>query len=522
MIKAFNDPQNKFGDYIRVIFGTDKTTEGITLKNIQQIHIVTPGWNFGKKNQATGRGIRYGSHDALQKAGVKVQVDVFLHCVIPDSQIKEPMKNSISFLQYSRSEFKENNILFFMYQLLINAVDCQLNYYQNFQEFAKNFTASCYFQPCKYPCVGITKPDPTELFYGNYNTFYADNNTYVPKIIKMYNHNNSPKTFEAILELLDAKKDIYLVYNALQIIINTPMQIFLNGPYFLMEQSGIFYCSPSMDVLRWNSTPVISTLTGEPNFILPDTTHSVMEKLYYRSEKYLTDKMLRFQSLLDSKKVAEFVRMYQSFPTSIQSMIVDEKPDLSILQGIEWVPKREKWITKDRKFELDNRGNIKKVLSEKEKQISQEELLKNNPYGVYAIVTKSGLKIRDISSETKKGTTKSKTKGQLCPTIDVEQIIYYIFLLQDSNDEQWKAYIPPSKLHLYEERLPLILESKNIEKDFVEQQRIFKKLWGKSLSKSQMQWFLILKSAGSTRQSLCSYLLELLRKQNLVITEKLS
>ena len=67
---------NKNGEYIRVIFGTDKTREGITLKNIQKIHILTPGWNFGKKNQAEGRGIRFGSHNDLDK-GKNIKVEIY-------------------------------------------------------------------------------------------------------------------------------------------------------------------------------------------------------------------------------------------------------------------------------------------------------------------------------------------------------------------------------------------------------------------------------------------------------------
>lgn len=520
MIKAFNDPRNKFGEYIRVIFGTDKTTEGITLKNVQQIHIVTPGWNYGKKNQATGRGIRLGSHNALKDAGISVSVDIYLHCVVPD--ILKPLENSISFLQYTRGEFKENNILFFMYQLLITAVDCQLNYYQNFQEFAKNYTASCYFQKCKYPCLGITNSETEDLFYGNYNTFYSDDNHYVTKIMRLFEEDSSPKSFETILELLSAAKDIYLVYHAMQSIINTPMTLFINGSYYLIEQDGIFYCSPTRDVERWNDTPVFSKKTSEPDFILPDTLDSIKNKLYFQSEKYVEDKILLFQELVNSKKVELFVKMFTSFPSVIQEMIVKEQPHLSFLEGIEWIEKKQKWITKDKKYELDKSGHLKKVMTEKEEQTSQEEILKKNPLGIYAILTKSGIKIRDISTETKMGTSKSKTSGQSCTTIDTEQIIYYIFLLQNKFDAEWKTFIAPTKIHLYEKRLADILDSKNIQNDFQKQQRVFIKLWGtKPIEKEQMEWFLILKTAGSTRPSLCSYLLELLRRHNLVMTEKL-
>jgi len=82
LIETFNDPRNRFGDYVQVIFGTDKTREGITLKNIGSIHVVSPDWNFGKIYQAIGRGVRLLSHEAL---GKDVQVDIFFHCAVPSA-----------------------------------------------------------------------------------------------------------------------------------------------------------------------------------------------------------------------------------------------------------------------------------------------------------------------------------------------------------------------------------------------------------------------------------------------------
>ena len=82
LIETFNDPRNRFGDYVQVIFGTDKTREGITLKNIGSIHVVSPDWNFGKIYQAIGRGVRMLSHEAL---GKDVEVDTFFHCAVPSA-----------------------------------------------------------------------------------------------------------------------------------------------------------------------------------------------------------------------------------------------------------------------------------------------------------------------------------------------------------------------------------------------------------------------------------------------------
>jgi len=87
LIETFNDPRNRFGDYVQVIFGTDKTREGITLKNIRYIHIASPDWNFGKIDQAIGRGIRLLSHEAL---GKNARVSIYYHCAVPSPEMESP------------------------------------------------------------------------------------------------------------------------------------------------------------------------------------------------------------------------------------------------------------------------------------------------------------------------------------------------------------------------------------------------------------------------------------------------
>mgnify|MGYP000014339514 CR=1 FL=1 len=41
----------------------NNNSEGITLKNIRNIHIVTPSWNFSEIDQAIARGYRLFSHN---------------------------------------------------------------------------------------------------------------------------------------------------------------------------------------------------------------------------------------------------------------------------------------------------------------------------------------------------------------------------------------------------------------------------------------------------------------------------
>jgi len=84
LIDAFNHPQwNSNAQLAQVVFGTDKTREGISLKQILHIHITTPDWNFGKIFQAIGRGIRATSHEGMS---LTTTISISLYCsLLPKS-----------------------------------------------------------------------------------------------------------------------------------------------------------------------------------------------------------------------------------------------------------------------------------------------------------------------------------------------------------------------------------------------------------------------------------------------------
>ena len=60
LVQKFNNSEK-----IKIIIGSDNQSEGISFLNIEQIHIVSPWWNYGRVKQAIGRGIRYRSHEGL-------------------------------------------------------------------------------------------------------------------------------------------------------------------------------------------------------------------------------------------------------------------------------------------------------------------------------------------------------------------------------------------------------------------------------------------------------------------------
>jgi len=64
-MKEGDKDYNKMGDRIHTLFITGKTSEGITLKNVRNLHIVEHHWNENRMEQVIGRVARYQSHSDL-------------------------------------------------------------------------------------------------------------------------------------------------------------------------------------------------------------------------------------------------------------------------------------------------------------------------------------------------------------------------------------------------------------------------------------------------------------------------
>lgn len=71
--------ENRHGDDIKVLLGSDVMSEGIDLKNVREVHILEPWWHLNKIKQCVGRAVRRCSHAALPED--QRTVDIFLHSV---------------------------------------------------------------------------------------------------------------------------------------------------------------------------------------------------------------------------------------------------------------------------------------------------------------------------------------------------------------------------------------------------------------------------------------------------------
>ena len=61
----FNNKDNRYGKYCKIIMISSAGTEGISLSNVRQVHIIEPYWNEVRIEQVIGRAIRFCQHKDL-------------------------------------------------------------------------------------------------------------------------------------------------------------------------------------------------------------------------------------------------------------------------------------------------------------------------------------------------------------------------------------------------------------------------------------------------------------------------
>ena len=91
-LKEANCTTNLRGESCKVFIITKTGAEGITLKNIRQVHIVESHWNFVRAKQVIGRAVRYESHKELPKN--ERDVRIYQYVTIFGDEINELKKNS--------------------------------------------------------------------------------------------------------------------------------------------------------------------------------------------------------------------------------------------------------------------------------------------------------------------------------------------------------------------------------------------------------------------------------------------
>jgi superfamily II DNA or RNA helicase len=183
--KIFNSPDNKNGEHIKIIIGSPVISEGITLKNVNQVHILEPSWNMSRINQIIGRAVRHHSHDNLPE---RKYVEIYKYCSIYENETISD--RFIDKEKYILSEEKDRSNKEIERLLKIVAFDCNINKQEN---KSKNYTPECDYTKCKYTCAIKSNENNFKdrytynLYVNFFDNFDIEINTYLIKnLFKKY------------------------------------------------------------------------------------------------------------------------------------------------------------------------------------------------------------------------------------------------------------------------------------------------------------------------------------------------
>lgn len=170
----FNHPDNRYGEYLKILIGSEISQTGLNLANVQQIHIVDPAFNYADTYQAISRAIRSTSHNDLIKdrPGEPIRVRLWRHVSVP--AIENGILNSIEYETYLRAERKNIEVRRIERFLKVSAIDCQIHKRRNIRPGDLPYTPDCDYQDeCDYACVDEA-PTREEIDYSSFDVLYAD------------------------------------------------------------------------------------------------------------------------------------------------------------------------------------------------------------------------------------------------------------------------------------------------------------------------------------------------------------
>jgi superfamily II DNA or RNA helicase len=168
--KLFNSPENKNGDIIKVIIGSPVMSEGITLKNVRQVHILEPAWNMSRIEQIIGRAFRNYSHADLEPENRKLEVFKYV-------SVYEKERDSSFFIdleKYILSEEKDRSNKIVERILKEISVDCFVNKPRNVLDKSLNNTSKCDYTTCDYTCDYINESSNVKLDDKSTFNYYID------------------------------------------------------------------------------------------------------------------------------------------------------------------------------------------------------------------------------------------------------------------------------------------------------------------------------------------------------------
>ena len=235
LLKICTSFENRNGEKIKIIIGSEVASEGLDLKNIRSIHVIEPWYHLKRLEQIIGRGIRYCSHkDLLQEQN---NTTIYLYSAVNN------MENSIDLDLYRLGEKKNKEIVKVQKILQENSIDSDL--FKNINEPKPSKKD----ERCKYTIKkSITKSsNMNSLNKNKIMNMYNIYEIYIKKYFEKKISGNIQNIIDYICDTTITKDiNFELLYMTLKYMINYKRNIIYKGKNgYLIYRNGEYIYQPS-------------------------------------------------------------------------------------------------------------------------------------------------------------------------------------------------------------------------------------------------------------------------------------
>lgn len=415
----FNHVSNRYGKYIKFVIGSRVMNEGITLKNVKEVHILDVHYNFGRVEQVIGRAIRNCVHYKItDENNPEPVVDVYKYVVSLKNK-NNGTTAAIPFVLSSEEElYKKAELKFIMVNQIEKiikkiSIDCPLNYNGNIlkeevekykdcipiEEWLKMSEAQrkgktlcpavCNFDKCMYKCYDNNYYDEVAKEYKQLTRKQLDYTTFTSLLQR-----NEIDIVKDKIKYLYKYKESYTLDEIMEKIQKNSDELF--DSHFVFKALTELLPTDENDFNNFNNP--IYNKQNIPGYLIQRNIYYIFQPLnqnedvpmFYRinTQSQLTNNFSVFEYLKNITKFTENINKIDSL-TNLQTIKQDNNYDFS---NIEYY---------NEKTEFEYVGIIDKPTT-KQQNISDD---------IFKIRTK-----REKQADRKRGTDMPSLKGAVCNT----------------------------------------------------------------------------------------------------------
>lgn len=126
ILNIFNSDDNKYGEIIKLIMISELGVEGISFRNVRQVHILESAWSPISIKQVIGRASRLGSHLSLPKEDRNVVVYMYISTIGDRDSLKEDNNLTSDQIVLKIAERKDVLMQKMQHIMKRSAIDCNM------------------------------------------------------------------------------------------------------------------------------------------------------------------------------------------------------------------------------------------------------------------------------------------------------------------------------------------------------------------------------------------------------------